>query len=273
MGQPLEDILAGKEPEAQAEETVVEQKEEAQAPEEEKPQEDAAPEEKADEATEDTSEPEGVSEPEKAEAEPPAAKESKEVPLAALLDERDKRKELQSELEQLKKAQEEAKQNQEDLPDFWENPQAHLEVIERKFEEKIQQKEQELNARLLQSSMVSAAYRHKDFDQYREAFAQAAEQNNALVDQALMSPDPGEYIYETGRQFAQFDEVGGDIDSLRAKIRAEIMQELAEKDESKKTKLAAVPTPITDETNASAPQEKVEGGPTPLDNIFSKNRM
>lgn len=258
---PLEDVLAGKE--------VVEQETPEAEAEEQKPEEAEVVEESESEAAENTDEPTGVTEEEPQKDEPPSSKESKEVPLVALLDERDKRKQLQAEIEELRKAQE--KEEQKSV-DFWENPQAALDQIESKYEEKVESLKQEYLATRLADSITSASYRHKDYDQYREAFAKAAEQNNALVDQALQSGDPGEYIYNTGRQFAQLDSAGGDIDSLREQIRQELMAEMAHKDESKKQKLAAVPTPITDETSASTPQEKVEGGPTPLDNIFNYNR-
>ena len=247
----LEDALAGKEPEFEPEpekvETPEEEPETAEAVEEPEPEE--------------PDEPKGEIEPE-----PPSGEPSKEVPIAALLDERDKRKALQTELDQLKQSQEEKAEK----PDFWENPEAALSSLEEKLEERFNQR---LTAGRLELSMQIASGSHEDFDQSLEAFKAAAEQNPALVDQALAQQHPGEYIYKTGLEYRQLEEYG-DISTMKqrleSEIRAQIEAEYASKDQATKEKLAAVPSSLTSETSASSPSEKVEGGPMSLEAILNQ---
>lgn len=259
MNEPmaLEDVLSGKE-EAVVEPEAEEKVEETAEPEKVEAVDETEPE--AEVAT-DEPEPKGVEE-----AEPPAAETTKEVPLAALLDERDKRKEIQSELERLKAERE---STQQEKVDFWENPEAALTAMEERL---TQQWEAKTTNALLSYSMQSASYRHEDYDEQKDAFAEAAKENPALADQALASPDPGEYIYTTGKQFSQLNAVGGDISALEQRIRNEIRAEFDAKAKAKTDKLKAVPTSLTDETSASTPREKVEGGPTPLVSIFKHNQ-
>lgn len=254
MSESLEDVLSGKEP-------VVEPPTEEVEAEAQESQEDEPVAEVESEAEVDESEPTGD-----IKTEPPSVETPKEVPLAAMLDERDKRKQLQAELEALRAEQAKAK---EQKVDFWENPEAAISSVEERLRGEFQQTFQN---GLLAFSMQSASYRHKDYDDMRASFTEAAEQNPALVDQALQSADPGEYIYSVGRQFKQLDEVGGDIDTMREKMRAEIKAELMKEMQGKDAKRRSVPTPITDETSATAPRDRVEGGPTPLENLFQHNR-
>lgn len=255
----LEDVLSGKEPVDVPQEEKVEA--EAQESETDEPVEEAKP----DSEVED-SEPTGDVEEKPSKTEPPSVETTKEVPLAAMLDERDKRKALQAELEKIRAEQEKA---QKEKVDFWENPEKALESMEQNLRGEFQQT---LTNSLLAFSIQSASYRHPDYDQFKDAFAQAAEQNPTLVDQALQSNDPGEYIYSVGKQFHELDSFGGNIETMKEKLRAEIKAELMAKQGEKETKLKSVPTPLTDETSAMAPRDKVEGGPTPLENIFNYNR-
>jgi hypothetical protein len=248
----LEEVLSG--------EAVVEPEETEETPTEEKPEEAEAPEEEVPETTDEPVEPTGVEE-----TEPPSVETTDKVPLAAMLDERDKRKQLQAELEKLKAAQEEA---QKEKVDFWENPEA---AVDAKVNEKVTKLEQQFTNGYIALSMQYSKAFHEDFDEAKDAFAKAAKENTALADMALQSEMPGEYIYNTGKQFLELDAVGGDVNALRESIRAEerakIMAELKEKE----SKLAEIPTPLTDETSASAPREKVQSGPTPLENIIRSN--
>jgi hypothetical protein len=250
----LEDVLDGKEPEVVEQEAEKVEEEEAQSQEDEPVAEtEPAPEVE----TTDEPEPTGVKE-----TEPPSVETTKEVPLAAMLDERDKRKALQAELEALKAEKE---KDQKEKVDFWENPEAAIQEAVSKVEQDFQQK---LVAGRLELSMQIAKTYHDDYDAGLEAFKAAAEENPALVDQALQSEHPGEYIYTTGKQFADLDAMGGDLNAMREQIRNEERAKLMAEMKGKEQKLASVPTPLTDESSAMAPREKVEGGPTPLESII-----
>jgi len=241
----LEEVLEEVEPETTEEETEIQEPEEAEAVEVET------------EEVAETPDPEGVEE-----VEPPST--TKEVPLAAMLDERDKRKALQAELERLKAEQAEKAEK----PDFWENPEA---AIDAKVNVKVNELQQQFTNGYLSLSMAMSSKFHDDFDTAKEAFARAAEENPTLAQMAVQSEMPGEYIYNTGKQFMELDAVGGDVNSLREKIRLEERAKIMEELKSKESKLAEVPTAITDETSAMAPKEKVEGGIEPLENFLPNN--
>lgn len=246
------------------------------------PPPEPAPEPEEAEAVQEEPTPEGepeevqAQEPEPEEkAETPPAKHGKEVPLAALQDVRGKLKEERRRAEELEERLKrlEAAKPEEPAPDFWDDPRkavrSEVEVVERRMAEM----EKQMSSAYLRLSMNQSKMIHKeDFDSTLEAFSQAAQDNPALVDQALASEHPGEYIYNTGKQFALLDTYGGDIMSMRAEIerevRAQVMKELA----GKGNKRQNIPQAITDEPSASAPRSKAESGPTPLENIFLNQR-
>ncbi len=252
----LEEILGNSEVEEQEskpEEAVVETTEEAA------------------EAGDNASQPEGVKEkpeqeePEQEEAEPPSAK---DVPLAALLDERDKRKNLQAELDAARRQIEESKDN----PDFWENPQA---TVESMISSKVDELQNQYTSGYLNLSMQYSKAFHDDFDDAKDAFIKAAEENPALADAAVQSDMPGEYIYKTGKEFLAlqtYGDVESAIEAERRKAVEEYIAQQAEKDKGKAEKVAAVPTPLTEESSAGSPRQKVEGGPTPLGSILHLDR-
>ena len=249
----------------EVEETTIEDEETTEKPD---ASDDASPAETVEEAKSEveTTEPEGVTETEEVEeAAPPAAK---EVPLTALLDERDKRKQAQSELEGLKRQLEETREK----PDFWEDPQSTVETL---VNEKVGELETKFNQGYLNLSMHHSRLAHDDFDDAKEAFIKAAEENPALANAAVQAELPGEYIYKTGKEFMALSTYG-DVDSAIEAAKREAVEEYiarqAEKDKGNAEKIAAVPTPITEESSVGDPSKPAEGGPEPLENIFVHNR-
>lgn len=200
-----------------------------------------------------------VEEPTGETATPPVAEETPAVPIAALHDERDKRKAAQRERDELQK------QLEENKPDFWEDPQKAIDSVTESLRAEFNQ---ELRVTRLNMSVAGAQSRHEDYDVMEKAFADAAKDNPALIDQMWADPDPAEYAYKTGKQFTQLNQFGGDLDSMRAQMRAEVRKELEAELKGKSDTLASVPESLTSETSASAPREKVSEGPTPLENIL-----
>lgn len=247
----LEDVLNGKEEVIEPETAEVE----TEAAE---PEAVEVVEEETEEVTEDPTE--GVEE-----VEPPATENVKEVPLAAMLDERDKRKALQVEVERLKAEQETATKEK---VDFWENPEA---AIDAKVEERIGKVEQQFTNGYLSLSMQYSRSFHDDFDAAKDAFATAAQENPALADMALKAEMPGEYIYSTGKQFMELESVGGDVNALRERIRNEERAKLTAEFEAKGKARQDIPVPLTDETSATPARQKVEGGNESLDSILNYN--
>ena len=200
-------------------------------------------------------------EPKETPAEPPSATD-KQVPLAALLDERDKRKNFQKQLEE---RDAELQELTKEKTDFWEAPEA---AINEAVSTAVNKTEQRLMGRFMNLSIRNAYSRHDDYEQAFDAFRTAAEENPALAEQAAADDDPGEYMYKVGNNFRQLDQAGGDVDALREQIYREVKAELLKEMDNKPD----VPTPITEEPSASSPREKVEGGPTPLTSILKHNR-
>lgn len=259
MATSLESIIDGKEEVIEQETT--EKVEETQEPEKVEPVEETTEEVTEEPAVEETPEPTGEEE-----TTPPVVDDVKTVPLAAVLDERDKRKELQKKVELLEAEKVEA---EKEKVDFWENPEA---AVDAKVEERVSKLEQQRQNDRIADSMQLSKHFHEDFDIAKDAFIKAAEDNPALAEMAIQSEIIGEYIYTTGKQFMELDAAGGDVNALRDKIRLEERAKIMEELKSKEDKLKDVPTPLTDEASATAPREKVEGGSTPLDNIFTTNR-
>lgn len=193
---------------------------EAEAP--EQPEEVKA--EEAPEAAEQPAEDEGKGETEPEEAAPPAASEEKQtgnVPLAALLDEREKRQKLEREAEELRRwrQQIEAQQNQQ-KPDFFDNPEAAMQQIQ-------SQTEQRMVAEKLRQSRFFAE-REFGADLVKEAYAwfdQHPEQSHALLNE----PSPFHAAVEYYKRQKAIEEIGSDPEAYKAKLRAELEAELAQK--------------------------------------------
>jgi len=248
----LDEVLSGAEEVVEPETTEVEA-ETAQ------PEEVEAVEEEVEEVTEEPAKPTGVNDA----VTPPATKE--DIPLTVYLDEREKRKKLQDEIEAMRKANEEKKES----PDFWENPQ---EAVKTMLDSEVKALREEYVQTRLKDSMNTSRYFHADFDAAKEAFVKAAEQNPALVDAAYRNEMPGEFIYKAGKEYLMLDQAGGDLESAIERAKREAVEEYIAKNKPK-SKVAAIPKALTEETSASAPREKVEGGETPLENIFVHNRV
>ena len=222
----LDDVLSGEEPK---EVPVVESEAPEEETEETQPEAVEVDEEETEEVTE---EPTGVEE-----TTTPVVEDVKQVPLAAMLDERDKRQELQKRLEALEAERE---SQQKEKVDFWENPEA---AVDAKVSEKVSALEQQFTNGYLSLSMQYSRSFHDDFDTAKDAFAEAATQNPALADMALKSEMPGEYIYNTGKQFMELDSVGGDVNALRERIRNEERAKLMAEYEVKRQSTQRHPCP------------------------------
>lgn len=250
MATALEDAFNGK-PVEPVEEPAEEIKAEEPVEEPEEPKGEEKPE---------SEEPEKVEEPE---AEPPAAKVTKEVPLPALLDERDKRKAAEARAKDLEKRLEEKKES----PNFWDDPEKAVADVRESLEAEFDKK---LTEKMFRFSIKTASHRHNDYQEAFDAFKQAAEDNPALANMAADSDDPGDEIYRIGKNFLQLEQSGGDIEAMREKIRAEERDKILAELKAKEDKLSSVPQAITDTQSAAAPRDKVEGGATPLGNILPK---
>ena len=204
--------------------------------------EDAAPEEVA----------ETVEQPESPAAEVPTTpevKEDKSVPLAALLAERDKRKELERKIAEIQE------KNKQELPDFYADPQAHVQMIEQRAQARI-------NA-VLEDQAREA---HADYDDVMQVVLEAAAVNPAIKDQVFAANNPAMAAYKLGKQLIEHRDAQ-DPEKLRAKLVAEIRAELAAEFSAKPAK-ANVPPDISQTRSASG--QFTAKQPTVVDELFPK---
>lgn len=258
----LEDVLKGnveetKEPEVEAKEEKPEQEAAAETP-EKKPEEP-------------TQEGEAVSDEEPApkgeeKAAPPAAEKIEpNAPIAALLDERDKRQRLERELEELKKSQAPA----EPEADFFEDPEGALKKRDAAFRE-------ELLKNKLDMSQAMAKESHPDFDEVLGKFNKAMETDPSLKgrakiiwDDALNQPHPALSIYKAVQRELAVQEIS-DPTEYRKKIEAEIRAELAKEKEAPAEEKPApsIPESLADERSVGSRKGPEWTGPTPLGEII-----
>ena len=217
-------------------------------------------------------EPEVVDEPEKVVEEPKAKTDDGKVPIQALLEEREKRQQYERELKEFREQQDKAKKEAPKLPDYFENPDAYNAAIEQMVQERVTGLEQKVNQQMSQAwlsmSERAAKARYQDFDEKLEAFSLEAQTNPVLAAQMMQSPDPGDYVYQTGKKLMALSSTP-DLDTLREQIRNELLAEMKQGEDAKKAKLAAVPKSLSREQSASGPRES-EWQPTSLEDAIRR---
>jgi hypothetical protein len=141
-----------------------------------------------------------------------------------LKEEREKRQNLERELEALKQQIQAAQQPKEPPappPSIWEDEQAYGGHI---VSTAVQQAN--MNAVLNMSEMLNRREK-QDFDDMKGKFLQMAELNPALAQQALSDPDPWGKAYQIAKNAATMEELGAtDLETLKAKLREELAAEL-----------------------------------------------
>lgn len=221
-------------------------------------------------------EPEGVTEPETpaTTAETPAATAEKEshVPLAALMAERDKRKEAARKAEELEKRikeLEQATKPEPTLPNFYQNP-------ERYVQEVVTTVEARASDRLYAALEEAERERHDDFDDVMQAVMERAKDNPALAQQIMSAKNPAAAAYKLGKKALEFDQLQADPDSYRAKVEAEVRAKIAKemeleslKKQQADTLAASIPPDLSSERSAvSSPRPRTKS--TVIDKLFSK---
>lgn len=204
---------------------------------------------------------------------PPPGDEGK-VPLQALLDEREKRQQYEKELKAFREQQEKAKAQAPKLPDYFEDPEGYNAAVDKLVQDRVSQVEARVNQQMSQAwlsmSERAAKARYQDFDEKLEAFSQEAQNNPVLAAQMVQSPDPGEYVYQTGKKLLALSTTP-DLDSLREQIRNELLAEMKQGEAEKKAKLAAVPKSLSKEQSAAGPRN-AEWQPTSIEDALRARR-
>lgn len=162
-------------------------------------------------------------------AAPPAAEETRNAPLAALLDEREKRQSLERRLEEFERKAQEADRRLQELQakpaekiDFFEDP-------DRAFAQKDQQFQQALlNERLNTSEMIVRGQLDKDVvDAAVAAFEGAVKNDQSLAIKFSTQPHPYDFVVKWHKQQSILAEIGDDPAAWRAAQLEALRQELS----------------------------------------------
>jgi len=199
--------------------------------------------EEPEEATGEEPEPEADPEPE---GEPPAPEpEAQRIPLTAMLDEREKRQKAERELEEMRRYIAQARQqNQERVPDFYEDADARLNYERQRWEQQTQaqrlQTSQFLAEREFGSDMVKEAYEF--FDQ---------PENRWMTKQFASHPSPyhaAVEAYKKQKFIQEVDDPDKWREAERERLRQEILAEAAtpQKPKSPPPSMASAPARGTD---------------------------
>ncbi len=181
---------------------------------------------------------------------------------AKALDETKKRQALQAELNQTKQQLSEARQPT-DKPDFWADPDGAIGNLSVDVDNRISQAVTNMSVAMMKSM-------HSDYDEKESVFIDMVSQNPALATQMNQSINPAEFAYNTAKSHIELQEIG-DIDSYKAKIRAELKLEM----EGEKNAEIKKAIETRSELPGSLSSERAAGGnkslpytPTALDSII-----
>ena len=209
-----------------------------------------------------TEEPEGLP------TEPDKPEKTGEVPIAALLDEREKRQAAQRELDQLRKQLSEQAPKQA-IPDPLDDGEAYAGHINQVVEGKLAQSRIAMSQEFMRMT-------HEDYDTAEAKFIQMAQENPALIGQMQAATLPAKFVYDTAKKAEKLEKLEN-VDEYEAKTRAELEAKIREELEAKyKTKLDADAAKAASLTPSLANQ-RAQGGNTgvvsvadPLETTFNR---
>jgi hypothetical protein len=150
-------------------------------------------------------------------------KEEKSVPLAALLDERDKRQAHEAKVKELQaKLEEQTKTAPAPLPDVLDDQEGFVNGVKAQLATMGLQLRTEMSQELMRMS-------HEDYDTREAEFTVMATENPQLARDLAASPNPAKYAYDTAvkaEKLSKMDNVEEYEATLRAEIEAKVRAEL-----------------------------------------------
>lgn len=152
----------------------------------------------------------------------------------AAIDERHKRQQLEQQLNQLRQQQEK--------PDFWENPDQALGAFAQSMQGQMRQM-------VINNSVEMMRMTHEDYDAKEESFIQMAQQNPALIAEMNNSANPAKFAYDYATTQAQIKEAQDPQyrEKLKAEIRAELEAEQKQKLEAEIQKRSNLPGTLSND--------------------------
>jgi hypothetical protein len=170
----------------------------------------------------------------------------------AMREEREKRQAAEARLREL--------QTPKTPVDPWQDLSGTLTQQEQKFEER-------LFVERCNTTEELARDRHKDFDEVREVFLEAAQNNPTLFQQLRQERNPAEFAYREGLRIKELKDVNGDFSAYKSKLEKDIEARLTAQFEAKYGKQPEVPTSLNSDTSP-AQQTAVYAGPPKLETIL-----
>lgn len=233
-----------------------------------------APEEVTEEVTEELAEAPEVTEPEPQEepqgstTEPDKPEKTGEVPIAALLDEREKRQAYERELTQLRQQMAEKKAPVE-VPDPLDNTDGFVGHIDQKLQGALSQTRIEMSQEFMRMT-------HEDYDSAEAKFVTMVQENPALAQQMQAATLPAKFVYDTVKKAEKLEQLQN-VDEfeaktraeLEAKLRTEIEAELKGKLEAEMTKEQSL-TPSLAKQRAQGGNREVLTVADPLETTFNR---
>ncbi len=200
----------------------------------------------ANEDTKGEAEEEAQAEPE-AKAETPTAEDDveQEWTKSMALDERRKRQAVEKQLDELKKAQEEAARTPR--PDLIDDPEGALSHMQAEFDQKLRNQTIAVGQEMMRSM-------HEDYDTLEAEFVELAKSNPVIAQGVRDAANPAKYAYDIAtkaREAAALTDTGA-RDKLKQQLRAEVLAE-QEAEKAKQAKKDGALSP-------SLASSKAEGG-------------
>tara|TARA_R110002020_G_scaffold180814_2_gene375503 strand:- start:734 stop:1492 length:759 start_codon:yes stop_codon:yes gene_type:complete len=201
--------------------------------------------------------------------EPESSESDKSVPIAALLDERDKRQAMSKELEALRKQLDE-RTEPEAVPDVIDDQEGFVSSIRSEVQREVFSVRAEVSQEMMRTM-------HDDYDAVEAKFLEMATDNPELADGMASATLPAKFAYETvkkAEKLAQMENVDEYESKTRAeieaKVRAEIEAEVragikAESD--KASSLTPSIAAVTADGGNTVPPVKIEN---PLETTFNR---
>lgn len=172
-----------------------------------------------------------------------------------LQEEREKRQRIEAELRELRAPKTPPVDPWTDLP-------GAIKAQEQQFEDRLYSQTCNISERFARSV-------HKDYDEVRDVFIEAAKANPILFAQMRQAEDPATFAYNEGLRVRELKDVNGDFGAYRTKLETELRAKL---ETEYQTKYGVKPTPVVPvslNSDASPPvAEPVYAGPQPLNKIL-----
>lgn len=213
----------------------------------------------------------------------PTATESeadKHVPLAALMAERDKRKESSRRVEELERRLKEIEQSQvraapPQMPDFFQDPEGYVHSA-------VSMARAEARDGMLAALEEAERDRHQDFDDVLAHVMERAQSNPELARRIMTSRNPAAQAYKLGKELVEFDRIQTDPESYRTKLEAELREKILKELETDKIKRqiasekeqqleASIPPDLSSERSANSAASRPRNKSTAIDKLFPKS--